>query len=653
MPSELVTEHGQPIALGRELGRGGEGAVFEVAGRPDCVAKVYHQAPSQYRQEKLRAMVASIDDELLSYTTWPQETLHAPLSRLMLGYLTRRICGAQPVHALYGPGQRKRDFPSAGFDFLVHAARNTAAAFASLHAHGHAVGDVNQGNVVIRSDSRALLIDCDSFQIAGAGGPIHRCEVGVSHFSPPELQAVSRFDATVRSANHDNFGLALLVFHLLFAGRHPFSGVMTTREEISLEQAIAKFKFAYSRSAAARGVRLPPNALDLSLVTEPLAGMFEQAFTEAGTADHGRPTASQWVEELDVLRYSLTRCSDQPVHVYPQHLRACPWCHLDAKGVVLFLARGCVITSDTRFDLSEMWSAIEGVRLPPAGPSPGTYKAVRPSEAAIAIGRLNRDENLLRWAGIGLVIVLLIALIAIAPPLALPILPIGAYVVIRNKQRDVDIPEGFREALAAATTSKRAQTARWGREPATLAFEARQRTLSDARNAYRALIQEREARAQSFRAAARVDFDDSLKHILIDEAVIDGISAVHKYLLAKRGIKTAADVQQDTATAALGSATLADALMRWRKEVQGSVQPYRSSAALVDDDPVAASRCAARLAALEHELSQGADQLKHLADLALAQRANLRKNLEAATAAVAQAEADLNAAGGRVAWRER
>jgi len=47
---------GRPIALGKELGSGGEGAVFEIAGDARRVAKIYHRPASAEKAEKLRAM---------------------------------------------------------------------------------------------------------------------------------------------------------------------------------------------------------------------------------------------------------------------------------------------------------------------------------------------------------------------------------------------------------------------------------------------------------------------------------------------------------------------------------------------------------------------------------------------------------------------
>ena len=75
---------------------------------------------------------------------------------------------------------------------------------------------------MVGRDSKVVLIDSDSVQI-NANGTLHLCEVGVSHFTPPELQTMPSFVGFERTENHDNFGLALLIFHILFGGRHPYS----------------------------------------------------------------------------------------------------------------------------------------------------------------------------------------------------------------------------------------------------------------------------------------------------------------------------------------------------------------------------------------------------------------------------------------------
>ena len=56
MTKTFFSSSGTAIKLGRELGRGGEGAVFELV--PDCpfVAKVYLKTLNEKKQDKLLYM---------------------------------------------------------------------------------------------------------------------------------------------------------------------------------------------------------------------------------------------------------------------------------------------------------------------------------------------------------------------------------------------------------------------------------------------------------------------------------------------------------------------------------------------------------------------------------------------------------------------
>ena len=118
------------------------------------------------------------------------------------------------------------------------------------------MGDVNEKNVFVSPQAMVRLIDCDSYQI-NAGGQTYLCEVGVPLYTPPELQGQS-FRGVVRTHNHDRFGLAVLIFHLLFVGRHPFAGRPLTKGELPPDKAIKEFRFAYSRAAAQLQIAPPP-----------------------------------------------------------------------------------------------------------------------------------------------------------------------------------------------------------------------------------------------------------------------------------------------------------------------------------------------------------------------------------------------------------
>src|SRR3970282_1472692 len=108
---------------------------------------------------------------------------------------------ARPLHELYGTTNRRRHFPEVGWHHMVLAARNTAAAFQTLHSAGIVVGDGNQGNMPVDTGMTGRLIDCDSFQIT-SGGRTFFCPVGTPHFTPPELQLV-RLREVARNPNHD------------------------------------------------------------------------------------------------------------------------------------------------------------------------------------------------------------------------------------------------------------------------------------------------------------------------------------------------------------------------------------------------------------------------------------------------------------------
>ena len=218
---------GAPIALGEELGSGGEGAVYPVVDAPDLVAKIYFEPPEAGKAAKLSAMARLAPPELLRIAAWPTDLL-LDENGTVRGFLMRRVSSREDAHELYSPKSRRRAFPDADFRFIVRAAANVARAFAQLHSLGHVIGDVNHGNALVGRDATVMLIDCDSFQVKD-GEASFTCDVGVPLFTPPELQG-RNFRGLTRSADHDAFGLAVLLFHFLYMGRHPFAGLYADGE---------------------------------------------------------------------------------------------------------------------------------------------------------------------------------------------------------------------------------------------------------------------------------------------------------------------------------------------------------------------------------------------------------------------------------------
>jgi DNA-binding helix-hairpin-helix protein with protein kinase domain len=332
-----------PVRLGTELGRGGEGSVYEVAGEASLVAKVYHKTPlTMDHVTKLEAMASRWSESLETISAWPRSMLFDMSHRKPCGILMNKMVGARPLHELYGTTNRRRHFPEVGWHHLVLAARNTAAAFHTMHATHIVVGDVNQGNLLVDKDMRVRLIDCDSFQIA-RDGKTYNCPVGTPHFTPPELQNL-KLREVLRSVNHDRFGMAILIFHLLFVGRHPFAGRYHGVGDLSIEKAIAERRFAFSHNKRETLVDPPPASLLLDELPPEIANLFEAAFRggmDGGSEETSRPSPQMWVEQLDALLKRRKQCSFDPSHIYFAQLNKCPWCRIeDAGGPSFFVSGG-------------------------------------------------------------------------------------------------------------------------------------------------------------------------------------------------------------------------------------------------------------------------------------------------------------------------
>jgi DNA-binding helix-hairpin-helix protein with protein kinase domain len=325
---EVVDGDGQPCLLGELIGKGGEGTVYAVDGRPTLAVKIFHRQPLDPETvEKLQAMIAAGD--LSGVAAWPRSIVCSAVDNRPCGLLVSRVSGARHLHELYSAYPRRRYFPQARWRHLVTAARNVAAAFERLHSAGIVVGDVNQGNLLVDDSMRVRFIDCDSFQIEAAGR-LFPCPVGTPHFTPPELHGVKLREVR-RTLDHDRFGMATLIFHLLFVGRHPFAGRFFGDGELTIERAILERRFAFSAHQRATLMEPPPASLRLSDLPPALGEMFEKAFRQADDVEQ-RPDARQWVEQLDLLLRECQSCSFDPAHQFYARASECPWCRIEDEG---------------------------------------------------------------------------------------------------------------------------------------------------------------------------------------------------------------------------------------------------------------------------------------------------------------------------------
>ena len=213
-------------------------------------------------------------------------------------------------------------------------------------------------------------------------------------WTPPELQGKS-YQGLHRTPNHDRFGLAVIIFRLLFMGRHPFAGIPTGHEQFEIQEAIKKWLFAFSPQAWKRGVKPPPLALSLDVIPNRLQRLFERAFLPGSEAANARPTGREWATELRTLLSSLKKGCADPGHKFWNGLTSCPWCAIVGKGGPNFFISVTVKLGsiDWSVEFAVAWAAIERVvagakfivplGIPSIGsPTPRPMPMARPQQSA-------------------------------------------------------------------------------------------------------------------------------------------------------------------------------------------------------------------------------------------------------------------------------
>jgi DNA-binding helix-hairpin-helix protein with protein kinase domain len=617
---------------------------LEVPALPNQVAKLYHQVPDAKKQAKLIFMASTADPQLLSYVAWPQETLHSSRGGPVVGFLMPKVVGKDPVHMIYSPAHRRQDRPKAAWDFLLFVARNTAASFDALHAHGHVLGDVNQGNVLVGGDSKVVLIDSDSFQV-NANGNLHLCEVGVAHFTPPELQGLSTFQGFTRTANHDNFGLALLIFHLLFGGRHPHSGVpLKAGVGDALETDIKGFRYAYARDASSRGISPPPRSIPLSMVPDSMESMFQIAFTERG-ATGGRPTAKKWEYALDNVRTRLKKCGASPVHVYPDHLAKCPWCALEQQGVVYFIDLGATYTATgSGFNLTQIWAQIEAVNAPPP--------VSLPNISGIPVVPTPLPANI-PGAGTAIFFKLVVVCISIflfaAAPKAWFLIAIGAWAAwaaagSSGSAERASERSRRRSAVDEALSAYDSLVERINKEAGPEGFQQKKRELVKLREELQSLstLETRELDKLQSTAQERQK-QKFLERFFIDAADIPGVGPTRKAALRSFGIETAADVSRNRVMQIKGfGESITRAVTDWKAGVERRFVFNPAIAVSEADKNAVRAKIGARKAAIAAALVGGAADLQRYKQTAVARASTLKPQFEQAVKQLAQAKSDLS-----------
>jgi len=650
IPGTFFDSKGRRVPLGKKIGSGGEGNVFEIVSASQrFVAKIYHKPLDEQKQEKLRVMVRGCNDTLKEISAWPVDLIHNGAGGPVCGFVMPRVTDCEPVHKVYGPTHRKQSFPEADWKFLVRAAKNLAAAFDAIHFYGYVIGDVNEGNILVDKHACVTLIDCDSFQVK-TSADVYCCEVGVAQFTPPEILNGKDFSIQ-RAPGHDTFGLAILIFQLLFMGRHPYSGVYSGREDMPIEKAIAEYRFAFGKTAHQKSIAPPPNSVGLSIVPAELAELFEQAFTESGTTK-GRPTANKWWNVLNALEKHLKTCTADSSHKYYAGLTTCPWCRLEYQsGVFLFLSQDAV----SKFDLPGEWRKIAAIQPPGPAPliQPCNYPA-RPTPLPPGLANALAFTKFRQVAGavlmIGCIVLVLLGLTEDYLAISLVLL-LGA-VVFLFPGREAGEKTRRKTAFDNARFNWELVEKKWKKDAGDEEFNARLGKLRAIKKGYEAIEREyKTALASKQHTARERQMIVFLESCFIDSYNFLRIGANRKATLRSFGIETAADITRASLMRITELEEIhKEELLSWRHQMENKFRYDPSHGMDKTDIQPLIHKFQPKLKPLERELHLGPEALYKLQQTVLKNRARFQPMTEKSAKELSQAHADYEvfAFGGKV-----
>lgn len=332
----ITDERGQTYELERELGRGGQGAVYAATGGRRAIKILFNRSPS--RRELLRGQLQNIRrmHELRDLAiARPLEMLQSP----HLGYVMELITGMMPISRLINPPRNVNSLAGwylsgGGLRRRLLLLARCAEVLSQLHGKGLVYSDPSPNNIFTSTDLDACeirLIDADNLHYASSTST-------PSFYTPdygaPELVLGKSGVNTLTDAH----AFAVIAFQTLCL-IHPLKGDLVMDGEPELEEEALEGSLPWVDD-----LNDPSNStvhgFPRDMVLSPrLKKLCQRCFGEGLREPTKRPGISQWVEDLYSAADFTVECSDCSSTYYANQ-QCCPWCdHPRSPQIQLLIKR--------------------------------------------------------------------------------------------------------------------------------------------------------------------------------------------------------------------------------------------------------------------------------------------------------------------------
>lgn len=302
----LYKEDNSTVTLGKILGSGGEGTIFDIG--PSLAAKVYHpQMRDDIRYQKIQAMVAAKPG--IRELCWPIDLLYAK-DHQFVGFTMPKVNGDEyktlneTVLQLSKESVRKEMMPGWDRLSLVKTCIAILKMFSQMRKYHIIMGDINPNNILVTYHNaiypEIVAVDTDSMQFAG-----FPCPVGVKDYTSPEIYKRLKtenpeFSKFLRTDEDEEYALANLLFRILMLNISPYNA----KEVGSQDEARKSYNFPY-RSENSTGADTPDGPY--RMIWNNTLGAIKDNFTKEFTHTGGPVDPETWLDAFNKYKYSIEK----------------------------------------------------------------------------------------------------------------------------------------------------------------------------------------------------------------------------------------------------------------------------------------------------------------------------------------------------------